>query len=1363
MKRIFALALIIVLIGTTLNAKTLSPDVDYYLWLNIYEKLIGSNEAGTAPALSAYGVNSDGYVFTAENSGLDGYVLLRQKSTGRYLAASSANNWSMVFEEKRSTDDRYLWATDEGTYVYLKNRKSGKYVGIDGANKGKDYVSIFYDKPQGSHSQFTAIPAVGKTWDDARAAYVSAAYTNKQGVEEVDYCLVRDLAIDRSDAIDIHITANENPIQGSSTINLGSDRTWLVIDNITPSDVISNYLKFVRIQGQTATDGKNCRVAIFLNGAAVIPTPKVPFEADGIRDFTLAEGNHTDLKANSNAMASFTLRRGYMATLASGRNGSGHSRVYVADHEDLEVELPAALAYRVTSVNIKPWQYLSKKGWADTGGATKGPQLRASWFWSWSAGYNSTRNMEFVPCRQHLYWPSASEVNNKTASAAFSLNEPEHSEQHTSSKCSCGGTISEWNAYLLSSEFQAGGGRIGSPQPTDFSYLTKFCKYVDENNNQSRCDFVVTHAYWNISGRNATDYANYFVNQCKNAWNNTKRPLWITEMEVGSSWGDNLGDYGKYREYLQVLLQKMEECDYIERYAIYAFDHWSSYMFYNDGSITPAGEVYRDHRSTFAYHANYTKAPVWWTPGVSKPTISVTYHANTQTADFNIDNANTDMTSKLVVEMSTDGTEWSPVMTLNERQQFEDRDIEIEDAEVGNLPMGTLFRVVMTTLTGATSTSETAQVGGVINGNINATSKSSVKGWTCVKGCQNGYTKADSGDTYFEAWHPTAEGMSFDYYQDLDGLKNGAYRLQANVFNSSNGVAEATVNGAVGLYAQCGSTTWFAPVTKDSNMDDADLLTIDNIVVTDGRLRIGIRNIKPMTARWAGGDNFAITYLGDVEEVLGIDEYDAIPLAQEAFLQQLTAIEEDTYDLSFLLHNPEATTSTEGWTAKNAEINSGEAFDDKNTDPKNTYYDKWSASNYTSSLEQTILHLPKGDYILSAILRSNTSYTLTLSAGNGTQIQQQAFTGKGAEDNEEFPKGWERVTLGKLAIDEGQDLTIRLTGTGSSWWSADHFQLTYTPVQEKPEPQPNGLALSDEEAEAKMGEAFDAPTLANPYELTVTWSSSDESVATVDQEGNITLVGVGTTVISATFSGNDDYMSGCVSYTLTVVKADPVANELAFSAEEAEAKMGESFDAPTLANPHELTVTWMSSDESVATVDQDGNITLVGAGVTTIFVTFGGNDEYIAGQARYTLLVLKADPVDAELEFSDKEAVATIDSVYVLPTLLNPHELPVSLTSSDETVATVDAEGHVTLLAPGTTLITAAFEGNEDFLPATVSYTLTVENKFDGIHNTYGRNALHVWTYQGIRLDVSGNTSGRISQRLRPGNYIINGKKVLLK
>ncbi len=85
-----------------------------------------------------------------------------------------------------------------------------------------------------------------------------------------------------------------------------------------------------------------------------------------------------------------------------------------------------------------------------------------------------------------------------------------------------------------------------------------------------------------------------------------------------------------------------------------------------------------------------------------------------------------------------------------------------------------------------------------------------------------------------------------------------------------------------------------------------------------------------------------------------------------------------------------------------------------------------------------------------------------------------------------------------------------------------------------PDPIANGLAFEVAEVTGKMSESFASPALTNPYQLSVSWSSSNEGVATVDDTGQVSLVAAGATVITASFAGNDEYLAGSVSYTLTV-------------------------------------------------------------------------------------------------------------------------------------------------------------------------------------------------------------------------------------
>ena len=88
------------------------------------------------------------------------------------------------------------------------------------------------------------------------------------------------------------------------------------------------------------------------------------------------------------------------------------------------------------------------------------------------------------------------------------------------------------------------------------------------------------------------------------------------------------------------------------------------------------------------------------------------------------------------------------------------------------------------------------------------------------------------------------------------------------------------------------------------------------------------------------------------------------------------------------------------------------------------------------------------------------------------------------------------------------------------------------------------MSFSPAEATATIGMDFTKPTLTtDPTGLTVTYSSNDEEVATVDSStGEVTLVAAGTTTISASFAGNDSYNGSLASYTLTVSDASAVGS-----------------------------------------------------------------------------------------------------------------------------------------------------------------------------------------------------------------------------
>ena len=255
------------------------------------------------------------------------------------------------------------------------------------------------------------------------------------------------------------------------------------------------------------------------------------------------------------------------------------------------------------------------------------------------------------------------------------------------------------------------------------------------------------------------------------------------------------------------------------------------------------------------------------------------------------------------------------------------------------------------------------------------------------------------------------------------------------------------------------------------------------------------------------------------------------------------------------------------------------------------------------------------------------------------------------------------------------------------------------------------VTFASKTANAKIGEGYASQTATTiPSGLPLTYSSSNTGVATVDaSSGTVTLLSPGSTTITATFAGNDNYTAAQDSYELSVAKADAVEVELSFGSATATATYGDAaVNAPALNNPHQLPLVWTSSNENVAMVNAFGDITIVGAGQAIIYASFAGNDEYQAKTIYFTLTVNKY-PVS--VAFATSAETATLGEDFVSPkATVIPSGITLVYSSSDPNVASVDAYmGEVTLLGEGTVMITAAFNGSDNFESASAYYYLTIE------------------------------------------------------
>ena len=795
------LAMMALLTMTPLHA-TVRDGGEYYIVSDYYQMALGVGDDVSKPRLSdATASNTPAmFVIVAEASGTNGWWLLRNKATGRYLKASTQDSWSVSWNDGRGTGNEFLWQLDVRLGGRITSKKStDKRLGCDWTEQ--ESVPVYYDKLASSRARWNVFPAVAEGYEASLLQAETEVFTNEQGRQEKDYWQVAsEVTID--DDIDVHLHGDV-PVATTGLLNITNEKAWIIFERVRPSKVIANYLRYIRLNGRKVTNGTNVRVAIWLDGAAVIPWKSGETVLTGYsevngggKEVKLRNRNTTTLGANSNTFRSFVLRRGYMATLASGENGSGYSRVYVADHSDIVVDaLPEQLDRRITSVNIRPWQYVGKKGWCSTKKTEdiheQMDRLNASWFYTWSADRETTADHEFVPIRQHLYWPSLEQINGLTASThVLSFNEPEHAEQHSSNKCDCGGVIDSWKATTKTPDLAESGMRIGSPAPTDMSWLYEYINHCDDMTY--RCDFVAIHAYW---GPNEADGYSAWYNKLKEIYETTHRPIWITEWAYGASWTkeswpSNYNDQlEKNRAAIMDIVDMLERCAYVERYSYYQWDTSSRRFINDDGWMTPAGRVYRDTQTNFAYRADMQKIPHWWKPSPKQSTLDFAIDRERGIFVFTLGNPNGDCSDEFVLErILEDGT-------TEDFSTFSRNNLEASQIVV-RTPLDDVhrhtdkFRVRSTTLFGANTSSEVISLGFLQN----TEAENGTAHWTANTLSTNSGEAWDgnANNVYWDQWK--ANGLTSSLSQSLYAVEDGAYGISALVRASTNVTVTMTIH-----------------------------------------------------------------------------------------------------------------------------------------------------------------------------------------------------------------------------------------------------------------------------------------------------------------------------------------------------------------------------------------------------------------------------------------------------------------------------------------------------------------------------------------------------------------------------------------
>ena len=157
-----------------------------------------------------------------------------------------------------------------------------------------------------------------------------------------------------------------------------------------------------------------------------------------------------------------------------------------------------------------------------------------------------------------------------------------------------------------------------------------------------------------------------------------------------------------------------------------------------------------------------------------------------------------------------------------------------------------------------------------------------------------------------------------------------------------------------------------------------------------------------------------------------------------------------------------------------------------------------------------------------------------------------------------------------------------------------------------------GLSLNEHtyQVEAKSTEVLKATLSCDePTAYTVNWTSSDESIITVDEEGYIKS---GKTLGSATVTASFEFGGKTYSDSCEVIVCVP-AEGMDLSKGKLSLKVGESFTLEAEMDPKDTTNTlvyWFTKDDGIATVDENGTVTAVAAGNVTIYAISDDGNYY---------------------------------------------------------------------------------------------------------------------------------------------------------
>ena len=236
-------------------------------------------------------------------------------------------------------------------------------------------------------------------------------------------------------------------------------------------------------------------------------------------------------------------------------------------------------------------------------------------------------------------------------------------------------------------------------------------------------------------------------------------------------------------------------------------------------------------------------------------------------------------------------------------------------------------------------------------------------------------------------------------------------------------------------------------------------------------------------------------------------------------------------------------------------------------------------------------------------------------------------------------------------------------------------------------------------------------SLASSSTGSFTYSTLSSGVVSITNTGNVSIIGVGSVVVSATQIQDINHNSKTVTFTITVNKADPV-----ISAPDITKLFTDPDFTISLASSSTASFIYSTLSSGVVSITNTGNVSIIGAGSVLVSASQAPDINYNSKTVTFTITINKAMQ---SVSWTPPYSAVFGDAPFNVnsPTTNGDYTGTISYSSSDPLIASINSStGEVNVLQVGNVILTASLPSDGNYQATTVTTTLDISSSLQAIY-----------------------------------------------